>query len=222
MATEFKLSYTGSQINEKLNKIDSLAAKSELPTKISELTNDAGFITSHTETDPTVPAWAKQSTKPSYSKSEVGLGNVDNVKQYSPSNPPPYPVVSVNGQTGKDGYTPQKNVDYWTDADQESIMQDVIRALGTPVFGRMTGEANIVLSGDLVDGTYTLWFEGKDGKLKELCTMEHDADAPNYTNQIPISTDKDGNIYNGTGYKANTRGNSSGEPADIANASAQV
>lgn len=30
----------------------------------------------------------------------VGLGNVDNVKQYSVSNPPPYPVKSVNGKTG--------------------------------------------------------------------------------------------------------------------------
>lgn len=30
----------------------------------------------------------------------VGLGNVDNVKQYSVSNPPPYPVTSVNGRTG--------------------------------------------------------------------------------------------------------------------------
>ncbi len=34
------------------------------------------------------------------SKSDVGLGNVDNVRQYSTSNPPPYPVTSVNGQTG--------------------------------------------------------------------------------------------------------------------------
>lgn len=34
------------------------------------------------------------------SKSQVGLGNVDNVKQYSASNPPPYPVTSVNGDTG--------------------------------------------------------------------------------------------------------------------------
>lgn len=30
----------------------------------------------------------------------VGLGNVDNVKQYSASNPPPYPVTSVNSKTG--------------------------------------------------------------------------------------------------------------------------
>ena len=31
---------------------------------------------------------------------DVGLGNVDNIKQYSASNPPPYPVISVNGKTG--------------------------------------------------------------------------------------------------------------------------
>ena len=33
-------------------------------------------------------------------KSDIGLGNVDNVRQYSASNPPPYPVTSVNGHTG--------------------------------------------------------------------------------------------------------------------------
>lgn len=32
--------------------------------------------------------------------SDVGLGNVDNVQQYSASNPPPYPVTSVNSKTG--------------------------------------------------------------------------------------------------------------------------
>ncbi len=30
------------------------------------------------ETDPTVPSWAKNATKPTYTKEEVGLGNVDN------------------------------------------------------------------------------------------------------------------------------------------------
>lgn len=33
-------------------------------------------------------------------KAKIGLSNVDNVKQYSASNPPPYPVTSVNGETG--------------------------------------------------------------------------------------------------------------------------
>lgn len=41
-----------------------------IPTKTSDLTNDSGFLT--TETDPTVPAWAKASTKPTYTASEVG------------------------------------------------------------------------------------------------------------------------------------------------------
>lgn len=47
-------------------------------------------LTSFTETDPTVPAWAKASTKPTYTASEVG------------ALPDTYvvPVTSVNGQTG--------------------------------------------------------------------------------------------------------------------------
>lgn len=48
-------------------------------------------------------SWARGDhvhAKPTYSKSDVGLGNVDNIKQYSVSNPPPYPVTSVNGKTG--------------------------------------------------------------------------------------------------------------------------
>lgn len=97
----------------------------DIPSRTSDLINDSGYITSapvqsvngqtgvvqitadsigalqsYTETDPTVPSWAKASSKPTYTKSEVGLGNVDNVKQYSASNPPPYPVTSVNGKTG--------------------------------------------------------------------------------------------------------------------------
>lgn len=46
--------------------------KALIPTKTSELTNDSGFITGYTETDPTVPSWAKASSKPSYTASEVG------------------------------------------------------------------------------------------------------------------------------------------------------
>lgn len=71
-----------------------------VPTKISAFTNDKGYLTSYTETDPTVPSWAKASSKPSYTKSEVGLENVDNIKQYSANNPPPYPVTAVNSRTG--------------------------------------------------------------------------------------------------------------------------
>lgn len=77
------------------------ATKEELPTKISQLENDKNYLTSYNETDPTVPDWAKASTKPTYTKTEIGLDKVDNIKQYSANNPPPYPVTSINGKTGE-------------------------------------------------------------------------------------------------------------------------
>lgn len=45
MATEYKLPYTAKEIDEKLGKIDSLAEKKDIPSNISDLTNDSGFIT---------------------------------------------------------------------------------------------------------------------------------------------------------------------------------
>lgn len=48
-----------------------------VPTNVSAFTNDAGYLTSYTETDPTVPSWAKASSKPSYTASEVGAAASD-------------------------------------------------------------------------------------------------------------------------------------------------
>lgn len=45
---------------------------SRLVSSASQIVNDVGFITGYTETDPTVPTWAKQSTKPTYTANEVG------------------------------------------------------------------------------------------------------------------------------------------------------
>ena len=49
----------------------------------------------------TANASANKSINITMAKGDVGLSNVDNVKQYSASNPPPYPVTSVAGKTGK-------------------------------------------------------------------------------------------------------------------------
>lgn len=58
-----------------------LENKPTIPSKTSELTNDSGYLTSYTETDPTVPEWAKTATKPSYTASEVGaLPNTTQLK----------------------------------------------------------------------------------------------------------------------------------------------
>ena len=68
-----------------------------VPTKTSEVTNDSGFITS---AGAPVQSVSGRTGAVILSKIDVGLGNVDNIQQYSVSNPPPYPVTSVNGQTG--------------------------------------------------------------------------------------------------------------------------
>lgn len=89
-----------------------------IPNRTSELINNSGFVNSaqaaaaapvqsvNGQTGAVViPAGAVTSVNGQtgavvLGKSDVGLGNVDNVQQYSASNPPPYPVTSVNGQTG--------------------------------------------------------------------------------------------------------------------------
>ena len=43
-----------------------------VPTNVSAFTNDSGYLTSYTETDPTVPSWAKAESKPTYTATEVG------------------------------------------------------------------------------------------------------------------------------------------------------
>ena len=106
IATGEKLSVLFGKIAKWFADLGSLAfkstvAKSDLASDVQTSLGKAdSALQSYTESDPTVPEWAKAKSKPSYTKSEVGLGNVDNVKQYSKSNPPPYPVTSVNGKTG--------------------------------------------------------------------------------------------------------------------------
>jgi hypothetical protein len=106
---------------------------------------------------------------------------------------------------------PIKGVHYWTEADQEAIVQQVIAALGTPVFGRVDASNNIILTGKLADGTYTIKYEDGEGNVTEIGSLVN----VKYINQIPISTDTDGSIYNGTGYKADMRINSSGVATDF-------
>lgn len=84
------------EVQNKANKteipdISGKANKSDIPTLVSQLENDAGYLTSipdnlvtnseleskgylteFTETDPTVPEWAKQPTKPTYTLEELG------------------------------------------------------------------------------------------------------------------------------------------------------
>lgn len=62
-----KIAKTGSY-----NDLNNKPTIPTVPANISAFNNDAGYITGYTESDPTVPAWAKAATKPAYTASEVG------------------------------------------------------------------------------------------------------------------------------------------------------
>lgn len=76
------------------------------------------------------------------------------------------------GNKGDKGDSPVRGTDYWTPADQSAIIQQVIDALGgTPVFGMVDADNNIIISGNLADGTYTLKYENADGTVTEIGTV---------------------------------------------------
>ena len=107
-----------------------------------------------TETDPTVPDWAKQPDKPSYTADEVGAlssetlpeaintalaqakesGEFDGAAGQNGITP----TIGDNGNwylgdtdTGNpsQGHTPQRGVDYWTAEDKQAIVYQVLAAL---------------------------------------------------------------------------------------------
>ena len=87
IATGEKLSVLFGKIAKWLSDLGSLAFKNTVAK--SDLASDVQ--TSLGKAD---------SALQSVSKSDVGLGNVANERQYSSANPPPYPVTSVNSKTG--------------------------------------------------------------------------------------------------------------------------
>lgn len=64
--------YTKGEVDKKLEEKADKTEIPTIPTLISSFTNDKGYMTEFTETDPTVPAWAKTENKPSYTAAEVG------------------------------------------------------------------------------------------------------------------------------------------------------
>lgn len=101
VATGEKLSVLFGKIAKWFSDLGSLAfkstvAKSDLASDVQESLDKAD---SALQSAPVTSVNSKTGAV-SLVKGDVGLGNVDNVKQYSASNPPPYPVTSVNGKTG--------------------------------------------------------------------------------------------------------------------------
>lgn len=81
-----------------------------IPNNVSTFTNDAGYLTSFTETDPTVPAWAKEANKPTYSYSEI-------------TNTPTIPTIpnNVSTFTNDAGYITNTDIPAQVNADWTAV-----------------------------------------------------------------------------------------------------
>ena len=101
VATGEKLSVLCGKIAKWFADLGSLAFKSTVAKSdlASDVQTSLGKADSALQSAPVTSVNSKTGAV-SLVKGDVGLGNVDNVKQYSASNPPPYPVTSVNGKTG--------------------------------------------------------------------------------------------------------------------------
>lgn len=119
--------------------------------------------------------------------------------------------TGAKGEQGIQGEKGENGSDYiLTDSDKTDIARMVIESLGgEPVFGYVDENNNIIVSGKLADGTYSVKYEMEDGTtldIGDLILAESEPETEVVINQITISTDESGNLFNdGKGYKSGYR-----------------
>ena len=190
-----------------------------IPTATSQLTNDSGFIT--TETDPTVPAWAKQPTKPSYTANEVGalpsdtfiptkVSDLTNDAGYITSYTETDPVFTASaaaGITSGDISSWNSKLDTWVhdlgsfdmeDYDwefEEYLTQNTIVTSGfDKIYEEQDGFYYYIIIERVGDSVYQEWWYTEEGGLTRFMrTGYYDGEAWEYN-------DTDQNITLNTAY----------------------
>ena len=90
-------------VNGKLAKAPSTTGTGDMKKSVYDPTSiveQSGGIPDYVANNAPVTSVNNKTGVVTLTKGDVGLSQVDNVKQYSAQNPPPYPVTSVNGKTG--------------------------------------------------------------------------------------------------------------------------
>jgi len=129
--------------------------------------------------------------------------------------------VSIRGATGAagaNGTTPVKGTDYFTESDKAEIVARVVAQIKDGgVIGYVDSNNNIVLSGNLSDGTYSIKYEIEDGSTLDVGNLVIGEVEEEIINQIRNSVNADGTPYGTNGYKSDTRIDSStGNEATVA------
>ena len=109
------------------------------------------------------------------SKSNIGLGLVENERQYSAANPPPYPVTAVNGQTGDVAVQPNivpgslSLTGSWE--DHETYFTQALSFEGVPANGKVDLQPDYATINQLIDdGVTSLYVVNTGGVLTAYAT----------------------------------------------------
>ena len=109
------------------------------------------------------------------SKSNIGLGLVENERQYSAANPPPYPVTAVNGQTGVVAVQPSivpgslSLTASWE--DHETYFTQALTFAGMPANGKVDLQPDYATINQLIDdGVTSLYVVNTGGVLTAYAT----------------------------------------------------
>lgn len=105
----------------------------------------------------------------------------------------------------------------YTEAEKSALIQEVIDYIKVEIpeahiiYGDVDSQNNITIFGELPDGSYTLKYEDKNGKIIEIGDL-----TIGYVNRLTQAIDSSGNPYNGgQGWKTGYRLNSSGAEAEL-------
>lgn len=137
-----------------------------VPTNVSAFTNDSGYLTSYTETDPTVPAWAKAESKPTYTAAEVGALPADTIIPTVPTN--------VSAFTNDAGYLTSytetdPTVPSWAKASAKPTYtaSEVGAAASSHVHGNVKNDGTITVNTSMANGDRLLFSDTSDSsKIK--------------------------------------------------------
>lgn len=149
---------TWKSLDERLNKVErNMSGIDE--EDVANAVED--YLTKHpvtvTETDPTVPEWAKQKNKPSYTAQEVGALSAEAlpaaVNEALAQAKASGAFDGADGKDGQDGYTPVNGVDYFTPAEVEEIAEQAAEMVEVPTDEHIKNLINTAL-GVIENGTY--------------------------------------------------------------------
>lgn len=161
------------QLLERMDAVEKIATEEAMQGYVNEYLGKNPLQLDQTLTNSTkaAPANLVGGLKGDITELKGNLADKVPKKDYAPETK----TESMTQPVGKD-----ENGKLWTDpgsaytlteTDQEAIVQQVVIAMGMPVVGTVDVNNNIILTGQLREGTYSIMYEYADGTLINVGTI---------------------------------------------------